>query len=38
MDWLDRLNQAINYMEDNLSGEISYDHAAQIACCSTFHF
>ena len=38
MDWLERLNQAINYMESNLSGEISYDHAAQIACCSTFHF
>ncbi|PKM74008.1 MAG: AraC family transcriptional regulator [Firmicutes bacterium HGW-Firmicutes-16] len=38
MDWLERLNQAINYMEENLSGEISYDHAAQIACCSTFHF
>ncbi len=38
MDWLERLNQAINYMEDNLSEEISYDHAAQIACCSTFHF
>ncbi|MBP8640923.1 MAG: AraC family transcriptional regulator [Oscillospiraceae bacterium] len=38
MDWLERLNQAINYMESNLSDEISYDHAAQIACCSTFHF
>lgn len=38
MDWLERLNQAINYMEDNLSGEISVDHAAQIACCSSFHF
>ena len=38
MDWLERLNQAINYMESNLSEEISYDHAAQIACCSTFHF
>ena len=38
MDWLDRLNLAINYMEDNLDAQISYDHAAQIACCSTFHF
>ncbi len=38
MDWLERLNEAINYLEDNLSGEISVDHAAQIACCSSFHF
>jgi len=38
MDWLERLNQALDYMEDNLSGNISYERAAQIACCSTFHF
>ena len=38
MDCLERLNQALDYMEDNLSGNISYERAAQIACCSTFHF
>lgn len=38
MEWLERLNQSINYIEDNLSNEINYDHAARIACCSTFHF
>jgi AraC family transcriptional regulator len=38
MKWLERLNQAINYIEDNLSGTTSYDHAALIACCSTAHF
>lgn len=38
MKWLERLNQAINYIEENLSSTISYEHAAQIACCSTFHF
>ncbi len=38
MEWLERLNQSINYIEDNLSETISYEHAAQIACCSTFHF
>lgn len=38
MDWLNRLNQAIGYMEDHLDGEIDYDRLAQIACCSTFHF
>ncbi|WP_312642646.1 AraC family transcriptional regulator [Hydrogenoanaerobacterium sp.] len=38
MEWLDRLNDALNYMEQNLDGEIDYNKAAQLACCSTFHF
>ncbi|NLI13553.1 MAG: helix-turn-helix transcriptional regulator [Peptococcaceae bacterium] len=38
MEWLQQLNQAIEYIEDNLAGDISYDKAAQIACCSTHQF
>lgn len=38
MDWLDRMNNAMNYIESNLAEDISYDKAAQIACCSTYHF
>lgn len=38
MEWLERLNLSINYIEDNLENTISYDHAARIACCSTFHY
>lgn len=38
MEWLARLNQAIDYIENNLDGSISYDKAAQIACCSTYYF
>ena len=38
MEWVERLNQAVNYIEENLSGTIKYDVAAQLACCSTFHF
>lgn len=38
MDWLDRMNNAMAYIESNLANEISYDKAAQIACCSTYHF
>ncbi len=38
MEWLERLNRSINYIEENLCSEINFDHAAQIACCSTFHF
>jgi AraC family transcriptional regulator len=38
MDWLDRMNKAMDYIEANLEGEISYDKVAQITCCSTYHF
>jgi AraC family transcriptional regulator len=38
MEWIVRLNEAVSYMENNLDKEISYERAAQIACCSTFHF
>ncbi len=38
MDWLNRLNEAVNYIEDGLSSEIDLERAAQIACCSVFHF
>lgn len=38
MDWLNRMNGAIDYIESNLCEVISYDEAAQIACCSTYHF
>jgi AraC family transcriptional regulator len=38
MEWLDRMNNALDYIELNLSDEISYEKLAQIACCSTYHF
>ncbi len=38
MEWLDRMNNAVDYIEVNLADEISYDKLARIACCSTYHF
>lgn len=38
MDWLERMNKAMDYIEDNLSENIEFDKAAKIACCSTYHF
>ena len=38
MDWLDRMNNDMDYIESNLADEISYDKVAQIACSSTYHF
>ena len=38
MDWIERLNNAINYIEEHLEDEVNYEEIAKIACCSTFHF
>ncbi len=38
MEWLKNLNKAIEYIEDNLDKEISYEEAARIACCSAYYF
>lgn len=38
MDWLTRMNQAMDYIESNLTDKISYEKAAQLACCSMYHF
>jgi AraC family transcriptional regulator len=38
MEWSDRMNAAISYIEDNLTDEIDYNQAAARACCSLFHF
>ncbi|MGZ9583090.1 AraC family transcriptional regulator [Paenibacillus marinisediminis] len=38
MDWLKRMNGAVSYIEDNLTGEIDFEIAAGIACCSVYHF
>ena len=32
MDWSDRMNAAISYIEDNLAGEIDFNEAAKKAC------
>jgi AraC family transcriptional regulator len=38
MEWIERLNSAVNYMEEHMSDVIDYDQVAKIACCSTYHF
>ena len=38
MEWLEKLNKTISYIEEHLAEEISYDELAHIACCSTYHF
>jgi len=38
MRWLNNLNDALQYIEANLDGEIDLNQAAKIAYCSVFHF
>jgi len=38
MDWIERLNKAIIYVEEHLLEEIDYTQPAKIACCSSYQF
>ncbi len=38
MDWLKGMNQAVNYIEANVDGEISYEIAAKFVYCSLGEF
>ena len=38
MEWIERLNKTIIYIEEHLTEEISYEQLAHIACCSPYHY
>lgn len=38
MEWIERLNSAIDYIEEHLTEEIDYEQLGRIACCSAYHF
>ncbi|GIP36139.1 hypothetical protein J2TS4_53490 [Paenibacillus sp. J2TS4] len=38
MDWLERMNRAMDYIELNLAGEIELSEVARRACCSSHQF
>ncbi|OPJ58348.1 helix-turn-helix domain-containing protein [Clostridium oryzae] len=38
MEWLSKMNDAINYIESNLEGKIDYREVARIACSSLTRF
>ena len=38
MDWQQRMNRALGYLEDSLEGEIDWTAAAALALCSPFQF
>lgn len=38
MGWIERLNNAINYIEEHLTDEIDYEEISRITLCSSYHF
>lgn len=38
MEWIKRLNKAIEYIEEHLTTEMDYEQLGCIACCSSYHF
>ena len=38
MEWMQRFNEAIRYLEEHLTEEIDYGRLGKIACCSSYHF
>lgn len=38
MDWQDRMNRAIAWIESHLTEEVAWEEAARVADCSLFHF
>lgn len=38
MKWIERLNKAINYIEEHITDNIDYEEVAKVAYCSSYHF
>ena len=36
--WINRLNEAMQYIETHISEKIELEELARIACCSEYHF
>lgn len=38
MEWIEKLNSSINYIEDHLTDEIDYEELGRISGCSSYHY
>ncbi len=38
MEWVERLNESMRYIEEHLTDEIDHEELGRIACCSAYHF
>lgn len=38
MEWVERLNESMRYIEEHLTDQIDHGQLGRIACCSAYHF
>ena len=38
MEWIERLNQSIQFIEEHLTDELDPEQLGRIACCSSYHY
>lgn len=38
MEWVDKLNEGVNYIENHLTEKIDYEQLEKIVCCSAYQF
>lgn len=38
MEWVDKLNKSLEYIEEHLTDEINYEELSKIADCSSYHY
>ena len=38
MDFLNRMNEVIEYIEAHITGDINFNHVSRIVCCDTYQF
>lgn len=38
MEWMQRLNQSIEYIEEHITEELDYEKVAQVAGCPSYYF
>ncbi len=38
MEWIEHMNNAINYIEEHLTTELDYQKLGKVSCCSSYHF
>lgn len=38
MEWVERLNESVGYIEEHLTDTVDYERLGQIACCSAYHY
>lgn len=38
MEWIERFNESLRYIEEHLTEDVDYEQLGRIACCSAYHY